>query len=346
MKQFVVSDEAFRRAACNRLLTPFRKCVGQDAAVEKLLDLAYQGFSDPYHAVPENVMLAGPPSTGKTTLVKWLVKMLDTPAVFTDSTQLNSGVNFADKKIPGGPDTAIHLILDAWARTQYPLQAKQAGSFAVYQLPPMTVFIDEIHGIKRKTADSLLKATERADGMLFGSKAVMNCKKVLFVGATTDWGKLPPAFRSRFNRVDLQPPTQDEVAQIVFNHNSDWDVNVCKKVVFFAGCVPREALAFARNVRRHRERTGENIETAVKTCAQREGIDQWGLHRQRLDLLKTLNKGDKILRDLGIALHCEGEEVVKHWLPPLLNQGWVYNDQGTYSLTETGKHELRKRDIL
>jgi Holliday junction resolvasome RuvABC ATP-dependent DNA helicase subunit len=343
---YVFGDASARRAACTRCITPFNDYVGQDGAVERLLDLAYQAYSNPYHLVEENVMLAGPPSTGKTTVVKMLVKMLGTPSVITNSNQVSAGISIAGNNVSGGPDTIIHLILDAWAKERKPLSGVQAGNFAVYELPPMTVFIDEIHGLKRKTADALLQATERADGMLFGRDAVMDCKKVLWIGATTDWGKLPPAFRTRFMRIDLEPPTPEDVARIVSN-NTKWDINTSRKIVFYGSIVPREALAFARTVERYAKRAGGHPADCIWACAQREGIDQWGMKRQRVDILKVLasNQSGLILRNLSSAINCESDEVVKYWLPPLLfsKPPLVMVERGAYLLTETGRSELSKR---
>jgi Holliday junction resolvasome RuvABC ATP-dependent DNA helicase subunit len=295
-------------------------------------------------------MLAGPPSAGKTHIVKVLATEIGTPLVTTDAYQLNAGVNIAGKAIAGGPDTLIHLIHDAWAKSVHgPLDGVQHGSFAYYELPAMQVFIDEIHGLRRKCADALLKATERADAKLFGKNSVMDCRNVLWIGATTDWGKLPPAFRTRFMRVDLFPPTADEVAQIVKLNNRDWDDALCEQVVFYGSTVPREALAFARSVRRYSDRLGQPPHACVMGAAKREGIDQWGMRKQRLNILVALNANPAglILRSLSAAVGMAPDEVVNHWLPGLMfaNPPLVYSDRTGYHITADGKAELVKRGI-
>lgn len=346
--QFMVLPEGLRRAVCDRTVSQWKTYIGQDAAVERLLDIQYQALSNPEHLVPENIMLAGPPSAGKTHLVKVLASGISTPLVTTDAYQLNAGVNINGKAVAGGPDTLIHLIHEAWAKTCYgPLEGYKAGNFAMYHLPPMMVFIDEIHGLRRNTADALLKATERGDGQLFGKNCVMDCKKVLFIGATTDWGKLPPAFRTRFQRIDLYPPAPEEVAKIVKLNNPEWGDEMCRKVVFYGSTVPREALAFARSVKRFADRKGVPAQDCIWEAAQREGIDQWGMRKQRVDILRALSLAPDglILRSLSAAVNLEPDEVVKHWLPGLMffKPPLVRNERSRYFITDAGVAELRKR---
>lgn len=348
MREFTVFTEDVRRNIVSRSNLPFKNYIGQDSAIERILDLVYQGYSNQYHVVPENLMFAGPPSTGKTTLAKMLSETLNTPAVFTDANQVNGGVNNGNIKVPRGVDTVIHLILDAWNKTLHgPLRAKKSGSFKTYEALPMMVFIDEIHGLGRKAADALLKATERNDGILFGKDTVVDCKNITWVGATTDWGKLPPAFRTRFLRVDLESPTYDEVVQIVKLNNQNFDMETCKRIVFYGSLIPREALAFARSVKRYVERFGGTPESCVWACAQREGIDQWGLHRKRIEILTALKESDLNLRNLSAAIGCKGEEVTDHWLPPLLfaKPALVKFNRPDYSITQEGLEELNKRGI-
>ena len=344
---FATLPEECRRSSCVREHTPFKDYVGQEDAVERLLDILYQAYGDREHIVQENLMICGPPSCGKTTLVKILSKCLGTTTVLTDSNQVNGGMEIGGVKIRSGTDTVIHLILDAWAREFVPLRGSKAGSFTLYTVPATLVFIDEIHGLGRKTADALLKATERNDAMLFGKDQVLNCKDITWIGATTDWGKLPPAFRTRFARIDLEPPTVEDVVKIVKLNNPDFDEETCRKVVFYGSTVPREALAFARSVRRYADRVGVSTSKCIWDCAKREGIDQWGMRKKRLNILQSLKTAPMNLRNLGAAVSCEGEEIVRYWMPPLLfaKPPLVTFDRICYSITEAGLAELAKRGL-
>ena len=347
--EFCVFSEEVRRVTATREYSNFANYVGQDDAVEQLLDLVYSALSDKYHRVAENVMFAGPPSTGKTYLSTLLANSIGTPILITDASQINAGVTFADKRIAGGPDTLAHLIQMLWASKGRPLQGVPAGSFKLFHVPPMIIFIDETHGLTRKSTDALLKATERADGKLFCRNSVLDCSNVLFIGATTSWGKLHPAFQTRFRRIDLVAPTAGEVAKIV-QMNTKWDLETCKKVVFYGSSVPREALGFARTIERFAKRAGKPVGECVAECAKREGIDQWGMKRQRIDILKSLSTAPDglILRNLSSSVNMEGDEVAKHWLPPLMfnKPSLVMEDGGRYLITEAGMGELRKRNLI
>lgn len=346
--KFNVLPESARRMACLRTAGAWKTYIGQNQAVERLLDLQYQAWSNEEHLVPENIMFAGPPSVGKTALVKVLASEICTPLLTTDANQLNSGVTIAGRRIAGGPDTLIHLIHETWARTPYgPMAGCVSGNFSFYRIPAMIIFVDEIHGLNRRIADAMLKATERADAQLFGKSSILDCRNVLWVGATTDWGKLPSAFRTRFLRIDLLPPTKEEVSKIVHLNNPSFSSSLCDKIVYFGSTVPREALAFARSVIRYSQRMGVQPSDCIMACAEREGIDKWGMRKQRIDILQALKQSPDglILRNLSSAVALEADEVVKHWLPALMfaKPPLVQNERSRYRITDAGEAELAKR---
>lgn len=63
------------------------------------------------------------------------------------------------------------------------------------------VIIDEVHNVKSEVCDSL--------------NQVIDAGKVIIIGCTTNPGKLPGPFRSRFQTVNLVPYTQDNLVQIM-----------------------------------------------------------------------------------------------------------------------------------
>ena len=100
------------------------------------------------------------------------------------------------------------------ARTPMTVVDHQGGQ-AVLRSPPMLVFIDEVHQLSARVQDTLLPVLEADDRMLRGSRVIIDARDVSFVIATTDWGKLRDAFRSRVRHVMLEPYNTDEVVQML-----------------------------------------------------------------------------------------------------------------------------------
>lgn len=334
---WAVFDEKTRRGmvARNCKRGYFDRIVGQNGAVDVLAGLIYQGLGVPDHCVPVNLMFVGPPSVGKTLLVTTLADALCVTCVHTEANQLKNNTTLA------------RLILEEWAKHTPIKPDKVYGSTELYHLDSTIVFIDEIHGLSRIVQDGLLKATERNDGMLLTKNLVLDLRKTLWIGATTDWGKLCPAFQSRFMRCQLYPYNADEVTEIVRRYErGDMPLTACKRIVHFAGLIPREAIAFAEFAKMEAACKGISLEAAIEAVAKREGIDQYGMHAQRIQLLRILNGAKKdgcILRQLIGGLGLQQDEIIKHWLPPMLNSGLVIFDGGQYHITDKGKAELQKR---
>lgn len=343
MYNFGPMNEQSRRMAVDRNLNQwslFNKIIGQDAAVDALADLCFKGLGNLDHAVCESVVLVGPPSTGKTTIVKVTGQILNTTTCISDATQLNSAEDVVD------------AILSAWAQEGKVLPpSREYDGVQFIELPAMSMLIDEIHALPRKAQEALLKATERNDGMLFSKNYVLDCRKMFWIGATTDWGKLIPAFRTRFRRIDLVAPTFEQVvkmAQQVFR----WDVGTARQIVKFGGMIPREVFSFGRAVQDASNRGGIDINAAVQLVAKREGIDAHGMRRQRLAILmalKAAGEGGCLLRSLVFASGCQQEELLGHWLPPMQiappgQMPQVLFD-GRYYITPSGMSELVKRGL-
>lgn len=320
--------------------SPFNRIIGQEDAVDALADLCFKGLCSPEHAVGESIVLVGPPSSGKTTIVKVVAnQVLNIVSALLDGTQISK------------PDHVIDGILTAWAKSGRYLQPIDIGDVQKIVLPSMVVFIDEIHALDRKAQDGLLKATERNDGMLFGKSIVLDCRKVFWIAATTDWGKLCTAFRTRFRRIDLVAPTFEQVVQMVMQQ-FHYDLVWCVELVKYGGVIPRECFSFVRSVEESARRNNTDIQTAIRFVASREGIDNYGMRVQRLRILTELKKAGKdgcLLRSLVYGTGCQSEDLLNHWLPSMQvappGQEPLVLFDGRYYITQTGLQELDKRGL-
>lgn len=338
---FGILNESSRRMAVDRRLNqfcPFNRIIGQEAAVDALADLCFKGLGNAEHCIPESVVLVGPPSTGKTTIVKTMEPILCIPTVVTDATALPN------------PEAVADAIMMEFAKKGKRFEAEwERDGLKMFRVPACLVMVDEIHTLTRKCQEAMLKATERNDGMLFTKESILDCRKVFWVGATTDWGKLVPAFRTRFRRIDLVPPTFDQVVLMV-QQVMRWDVNLSRQVVKFGGTVPRECFSFARAVKDAADRGGLSIPDGIKLVANREQIDEHGMRVQRLRVLLALKAAGEdgcLLRTLVMASGCQQEELLGHWLPPMLvappGELPLVMFDGRYYITPTGISELKKR---
>jgi hypothetical protein len=90
---------------------------------------------------------------------------------------------------------------------------------------------------------------------------------------------------------------------------------------------------------------------AIDIVAAREQIDEFGMRKQRVDILLALRDAPNgcLLRSLVNATGCNQEELLNHWLVPLQvappgSEPMVSFDQ-RYFITRTGLAELKKRGL-
>jgi hypothetical protein len=228
----------------------------------------------------------------------------------------------------------------------------QLGRIDRYVPPPMNVFIDEVHALAAPVVDGLLKATEHNDGVLVTERGVtVDCKNVHWMIATTERGKLFDAFDTRFTKCILNLYTKDEMAKIVQVHNPDWDMGICRLVAHFCGRVPREALAFAREMQlEHNMNPYDSWNNVAHAVAEDNEIDPFGMTYKRLAILKALGRGPVAEKRLPIIAGCKSEELDKFILPWLLattddQEALVTVSCKGYSITEAGIKELDLRKI-
>lgn len=315
------------------------KFIGNKEAVKRLSRAVFSALGKPNRACPEySFALCGPASTGKTHLAKLFADVLKIPFVSIEPQSIETVHDiFVEMEKVCAQDERVSLV-------EYP------GN--LYRLPPMVVFIDEVHNLKNSVVQGLLKATEPNDRIMVTEKGYeVLTEKVCWMIATTDRGDLFDAFDTRFQKVNLQLYSMKEMAQIVKMNNPDFSEEVCLLVAKYNSQVPREALAFARDMRVEKEMSGvESWEEVAKIVAKDHGIDDHGMTISRVEILKTLGQGPVSAAQLPYVVHVKPEELKKFILPPLMSrtpdrEPMVTVSPKGYTITMAGLQELDKRSI-
>lgn len=220
-----------------------------------------------------------------------------------------------------------------------------------YALPPVNIFIDEVHALAPNIVQGLLKATEYKDAILVTEDNItVNCFNVHWIIATTDRGKLFDAFDTRFMKINLTMYNKQEIAQIIKFNYPDWSEEACNLVSHYSSRVPREALSFAREMKLEFDMRPDKWENIASKIAEDNDIDPFGMTYQRLKILKALAEKPISSKRLPIIAGCKEEELDKFVLPWLLEttedqEPLVGVCQKGYVLTEAGRKELEKRAV-
>jgi Holliday junction resolvasome RuvABC ATP-dependent DNA helicase subunit len=187
-------------------------------------------------------------------------------------------------------------------------------------VPPCVVFVDEAHALNRNVVTELLKATEPKDGMLtIANGWFADCRRVCWIIATTERGLLFPPLDSRFRKIHLDMYGSEDIARIVQLNHPTWNMPLCRLVARYSSRVPREALAFATDMRLEQEQNGGNWRDIAARVSRSHGIDRFGLTRQRLNILVALGQLGAISRGrMADFARCGMEELEKFVMPALL----------------------------
>lgn len=315
------------------------KFIGNKEAVKRISRAVFSALGKENRDCSDySFALCGPASTGKTYMAKLFADVLKIPFVSIEPQSIESVQDiFAEIERVCAEDGRVSLV-------EYP--------GGLYLLPPMIVFIDEVHNLKNSVVQGLLKATEPNDRVMVTEKGYeVRTDKVCWMIATTDRGDLFDAFDTRFQKVNLQLYSMKEMAQIVKMNNPDFDEDACLLVAKYNSQVPREALAFARDMRVEKEMSGlDSWEEVAKAVAKDHGIDEHGMTLTRVEILRSLGQGPVSAAQLPFVAHVKPEELRKFILPPLMSrtpdrEPLITVSARGYTITKAGLEELEKRSI-
>ena len=336
-------------SASDGLIHPvFEGFVGNRAAVEALsLQLRYVEKTDT--KAIRSVGLFGPKSTGKTELSRRLARALSVPYLPLSDTGLRDIDQLADRMRDRALEAGRPMIV-----------ADHQGGHAVLRSPPMLVSIDEVHQLTPRVQDTLLPVLEADDRMLRGSRVIIDARDVSFVIATTDWGRLRDAFRSRVRAVILEPYNTDEIVEMLTYHVenaspgddavSDVDAAVAQlergalvAIATAARAVPRVALDLLREI---------GMALRIRICsADADAVwghlqkmvpcDRQGLtSRDRQYLRIVANRGPIGLDNIATEIGTDRSNVDGAIEPFLVQMGWV--KRGSTGRTLTTERETTR----
>lgn len=318
--------------------SPFYRFVGNERSVRKLTTAAYTALGRENHEMSELAFsIFGPSSAGKTTLARCYADAVGLPFVEISPKSLKF------------LDDLVKIVKNVCNDAGVPLVEVTPKH---YELPPLVIFIDEVHALSGSIVDGLLKATEYDDAELVTETGVVvDTGSVTWMIATTDEGKLFEAFRTRFSPVVLEYLTKAEVAKIVGLANQDLPSEVCELVAHYNSRIPRKALEFARYMKMVKAMNpDESWEDIARQVAFDEGIDELGMHSVHLRILTALGQGPVAKNRMTLVTGRKDEETERNILPWLLiatadQPAMITVCSRGYILTETGLAELDKRGI-
>ena len=286
------------------------------------------------------VGLFGPKSTGKTELAGRVAEALRVPRAEVSETTLRSADDLASK-IQQTADESGAII-----RNEI-----DANGATILRAPPMVVFIDEVHLLRPRVQDSLLKAMEPDDRTLISNLGTFDTRQVTFIVATTHPGNLGAAFRSRVSRYELAEYDLSELVRILAAHRERRSDIAPEASQFSDEClaifarvgrlVPREALRLMRDAA-SAVRVGfidPTPESLRKQYREEYGADdELGLRERDRDYLRVLFPDqvfgvEALAAQLGMDTHTLSDDLE----PYLLRLGLIELGRRGRNLTRRGR---------
>ena len=318
------------------------KIVGQDEAKRQIRRLLKEAKGLSPIRLSDSIIFTGPASIGKTLFSKTIAESLMLPYVETTGTSLKSVEQLFEQ---------IDKVLDIEGLSYE--EAGHHGGLPLRNYPPLVIFIDECHQLKRPIQDALLTMTEpltmaepsdrRAPLQYF----VADMSSATFLFATTDIGLIEKALKTRCREINLKPYEIEDIVEIIGRIYKGWSLEVRKLIAMAGRLTPRIAKEKAKDLDRilKQDYSGQkpNESIVVEIMDKEWGQDRLGMtdrDRRYLSVIENANSpigGENIAQQLGIETS-EVEDVIE---PYMMQLGLIRRTQSGRELTEGGRRLIK-----
>ena len=213
--------------------------------------------------------------------------------------------------------------------------------------PPLVLFVDEVHLLGKK-ADLFLNFFEPKERRAVTKQAVCDFSDATILAATTDKGRLPSPFLTRFRMVELESYSLEELGRIVAlafkSENLEDSTLFYEKLARIGRLNPRESIEKAKEYEElHQFNPGkypltpEGLSSAQKNMWQ---MHDSGLTKHDLQYLQAIEDSPKGIGSLTSLLPCGAEEIETVIEPFLIRLGAIDLTSKGRQITEFGKKIL------
>jgi Holliday junction DNA helicase RuvB len=304
----------------------FKDFIGNKQAVETIKRLIKYSKINGIRKLP-NIGLFGPRSTGKTELYRRIARAMGIPSLALSKSTINSEETF-------------------FKQVSKEIQGYSGGALVA---PYMIIFIDEVHILSKRIQDSLLTALESDDRCFRTKFGDIDTSNITFIVATTDPGKLSPAFISRLTVLELKMYDQEEIMEIIYARmHNDKTIDECIRVIdrdtvkLIANAsrlIPRKAIEILKQTSYAIavDDIGCDYEDVLQDLKNTVGCDERGITEVDLKYLKFLkHNGSAGLMTLSSYLDTDKDNIENYIEPWLIRNGFITKGARGRSITSTG----------